>query len=127
MNDLDISQVRVSIVDDNPFDLKATETVLRHAGFQVASIFESGEALIEAFLDNHQHQLPCTLFLLDFNLPGINGIELCREIKSHSHLEDLPVIMITGEANVEDLQLAYEAGVVDFIRKPFNRIGRKWD
>lgn len=122
MNTYSHDEIRLCIVEDNAFDLKATSMVLENVGYEIVAKFDSAEALIEAYLDSDLNEQPCDLILLDFNLPGINGIELCQRLKKSTLLVDVPVIMVTGEASMLDLQHAYEQGAVDFIRKPFNRI-----
>jgi two-component system cell cycle response regulator len=122
MNAFSHDEIRLCVVEDNSFDLKATCTVLENVGFEIVSRFESAEALIEAYLEPVLDEPPCDLILLDFNLPGMNGIDLCQRLKKSSLMMDVPVIMITGEASMLELQYAYEQGAVDFIRKPFNRI-----
>ncbi len=119
---LDPAEVRISVVDDNKFDLKTLATVLKNAGFNVVCESTSAEQLETQILEENSLAQKCDLFLLDFNLPGKNGIELCRHLKSHPVYRNSPVILITGEATVLELQRAYNEGVVDFIRKPFNRI-----
>lgn len=70
---------------------------------------------------------PCDLALLDINMPGENGYEVCRKLRKTS---DVPVIFLTALATPEDELLGFAVGADDFIRKPYNsavllaRIGR---
>lgn len=60
---------------------------------------------------------PCDLVLLDINLPGENGFEICRKLRQHS---DVPVIFLTARDSVEDEILGFGMGADDFIRKPYH-------
>jgi len=61
------------------------------------------------------------IILTDWDLPGINGIEVIKQLKKIPDLKDIPVIVVSGiMANMNDLKIALEAGAVDYIRKPFN-------
>lgn len=60
---------------------------------------------------------PCDLALLDINLPGKNGFEICRELRKTSNL---PIIFLTARETVEDEILGFGVGADDYIRKPYN-------
>lgn len=60
---------------------------------------------------------PCDLALLDINLPGKNGFELCRRLRQQS---DVPVIFLTARSTAEDELLGFGVGADDYIRKPYN-------
>jgi diguanylate cyclase (GGDEF)-like protein len=60
------------------------------------------------------------LILLDINMPGMNGLEVCHELKSNVFTSDIPVIFITATADDEIQNQCWEAGGSDFIQKPFN-------
>lgn len=60
---------------------------------------------------------PCDLALLDINLPGENGFELCRKLRQHS---DTPVIFLTARVSDEDELLGFGVGADDYIRKPYH-------
>lgn len=62
-------------------------------------------------------QLPCELALLDVNLPGENGFEICRKLRQHS---DVPVIFLTARDTAEDEILGFGVGADDYIRKPYH-------
>ena len=61
--------------------------------------------------------LPCDLALLDVNLPGESGFELCRKLRQHS---DVPVIFLTARDSAEDEILGFGVGADDYIRKPYH-------
>jgi diguanylate cyclase (GGDEF)-like protein len=63
---------------------------------------------------------PPDLVLLDVLMPGLDGLEVCRKLKSDPETAGIPVIFVTAQSDVEDETRALEAGGVDFITKPFN-------
>lgn len=60
------------------------------------------------------------LFLLDLMLPGIDGFQLCRNIRKHDLLRGVPIIVLTARAGREDRELAFRSGANDYITKPFH-------
>ncbi len=62
------------------------------------------------------------LILLDLVMPGMNGVDVCRRLKAVERLRDVPVIMVTAQAEVEHLTAAFAAGAVDYITKPANEV-----
>lgn len=62
------------------------------------------------------------LILMDINMPGLDGIEACRRIKGEMGFRDVHIIMVTSEVEPEKLRQAFDAGAMDYITKPFNRI-----
>jgi CheY-like chemotaxis protein len=69
-----------------------------------------------------QPNLFIDLILMDIQMTGTNGIDATRRIKAVSEFQDVPVLMITGDTSKESLQVAFEAGAVDYITKPINKI-----
>jgi diguanylate cyclase (GGDEF)-like protein len=103
---------RVLIVDDDPtFALLATETLERY-GFKVGVAATAHDA-ITAFTE-----LNPDLVLLDVDLPGGNGFDVCRTIRAGQLNSDVPVVVVTGHDDTASVDKAYEAGATDFIHKP---------
>nr|MBA3531414.1 response regulator [Ardenticatenales bacterium] len=65
---------------------------------------------------------PIDLILMDVSMPDMDGIEACRQIKATPHLKDIPIIMVTGNTDAENLQSAFAAGAIDYITKPVNQV-----
>ena len=84
----------------------------------IVEAFESGEACLE-----RTEQKSPELFLLDIELPGINGYEVCRMIKDTPEWKNIPVIFLSGHDTHEDAWAGYDAGGQDFIPKPFDVVG----
>lgn len=62
------------------------------------------------------------LILMDIIMPDMDGIMACRKIKAIDHLQDIPVIMVTGDTTSESLQQAFDVGAVDYITKPLKKV-----
>jgi len=107
----------ILIVDDDR-DIRTLLSVrLRTEGFDVDAAESAGMAyrrLISAE--------DVELILLDVLMPGDSGIDACRNIKKNPATEDIPIIMMTASENVTHLKDAFEAGAMDYLTKPFNRI-----
>jgi CheY-like chemotaxis protein len=102
------------VVDDEAFQHKILGFILKEAHYQV--MFAS--SVVEALDMLHMMELP-DLILMDIMLPGVNGLEAVRQIKSDNRLAGIPVIMMTGKSDKEILKASMEAGACDFIVKPF--------
>lgn len=101
---------RILIVDDEPQIRRVLKTTLSSQGYEVFEA-RSGE---EALLAIREHRFD--LVLLDINMPGIGGIETCRQIRSGS---DAAIIMLTVRNSEADKVTALDAGADDFVTKPF--------
>lgn len=100
-------------VDDQPNNLKVIAGVLGDE-YQL-SIANNGHNALK-ILD----KLVPDLILLDIMMPGMDGFEVCHEIKLRHQLKDIPVIFLTAKTEISDIVKAFEAGAVDYIFKPFN-------
>lgn len=87
--------------------------LIRH-GFDVASA-ESGEDALELINKNRPD-----LVLLDLMLPGLDGFEICRQIKTQDPTKDIPVIMLTARGEEADVVTGLELGADDYMTKPFS-------
>lgn len=103
----------VLIVDDNTKNLKVLADILRERQYKVAMAKEGRSAL-----DFIARKKP-DIVLLDIMMPGMNGYEVCRQMKAES--KDIPVIFISALSDAADKVKAFEAGGVDYITKPFRK------
>lgn len=102
---------RVLIVDDDPSIGEVLELFLRAEDYDTRVAMSGPEAL-KVFDEYQPH-----LVLLDLNLPGIDGISVCRSIREHS---GTPIIMLTARTDPQDIIHGLEAGADDYVEKPFN-------
>jgi diguanylate cyclase (GGDEF)-like protein len=77
--------------------------------------FDNGMAALEAALEND-----VSIVLLDVDMPGMDGYEVCRRLRADARLSSVPVVMVTGHEDSAAIGLAFEAGATDFISKPVN-------
>jgi two-component system KDP operon response regulator KdpE len=106
------SEGHLLIVDDEPALRKALRTSLVATGFTIAEARDGEEAI------DTLRRSPADLVLLDINMPGMNGIETCRRIRS-SHTQ-IGIVMVTVRESEEDKVEALEAGADDFVTKPYH-------
>jgi len=101
----------VLIVEDEPKITEVLKLYLERDGFQVAEAFD-GTAALDVF---HRHQPD--LVILDLNLPGVDGLEVCRRLRKESAV---PIIMLTARDEEADKLIGLELGADDYITKPFS-------
>jgi putative two-component system response regulator len=107
---------RVLVVDDVPMNVKILESMLIPLKYKVLKAFGGLEAL--ALIERGD----IDIVLLDVMMPGIDGIEVCRRIKSQEHTRIIPVVMVTALGEIEAKIQSIEAGADDFISKPVNKL-----
>ena len=103
---------KIAIVDDNPDNLKVLYTYLKSVGFEVL-VAEDGFAGIEV-VKNSQPEI----ILLDVMMPGIDGFEVCRRLKSDPTSQHIPVIFLTALSETVDKLTGFRVGGVDYITQP---------
>lgn len=104
---------KVLVVDDMPANVRLLEAILEPAGYAVVSASSGPEALERVVADAPD------IVLLDVQMAGMNGYEVCRRIRENEATELLPVVMVTShgdEARVDGIR----AGADDFVTKPFD-------
>ena len=109
------SEVSVLVVDDNQYDLKIGMDALKREGYQLVAA-ESGERAWELLVENPAR---FSAVVLDRNLPGMSGMEVLEQIKSHEELQMLPVIMQSGLISNAEISEGLRAGVYFYLAKPF--------
>jgi DNA-binding response OmpR family regulator len=105
---------RLVLVEDDP-DLSTTLGIaLERDGYQVAR-FSTGRDGLEGILDS-----PPDLVILDLNLPDLDGLGVCRELRETPAVADLPIIILTARVTESDRVLGLDLGADDYITKPFS-------
>jgi DNA-binding response OmpR family regulator len=100
-------------VDDDPAIVEAVAAVLAPDGYRVDGASDSSEAL-RAVLS-----APPDLLVLDVNMPGLNGWELCDIVRRQVATRDVPVLFLTGRGEMRDQITALQVGGSDHLKKPF--------
>jgi DNA-binding response OmpR family regulator len=110
------TDISILIVDDNPANLQILFETLRQAMYQVYMAQEGPMAVYQA------RKLQPDLILLDVNMPGIDGFEVCRRLKLQAETSDIPVIFLTVLDDTTDKVRGFDVGGVDFLSKPIDSV-----
>lgn len=102
------------LVEDEPNIVVSLTFLLEKAGFEVATE-TNGQTALEVILAD-----PPDALVLDVMLPGLDGFEVLRRIRSDARVEKLPVLMLTAKGQREDRKTALDSGADMFITKPFS-------
>lgn len=103
----------ILIVDDEPNNIQLLGSLLKENGYEVEFALNGEKAM------NWLRSRPFDLVLLDVMMPGINGYEVCRQIKDDFLLRHIPIIFLTAKSEIDDIVEGFEAGGADYITKPF--------
>ncbi|MEW5988999.1 MAG: response regulator transcription factor [Chloroflexota bacterium] len=101
----------ILVVDDEPKIVKLARDYLERSGFRVATAADGPNALAVA-----RHERP-DLIVLDLNLPGMDGLDVCRALRRDS---EVPIIMLTARVEETDRLIGLELGADDYVTKPFS-------
>ncbi len=102
------------VVDDVVQNLQVVGTMLRNEGYDVMPAGSGAQAL-----ERVRMRLP-DLILLDLMMPEMDGLEVCRRLKTDPATRQIPIIFLTASNEMEHLVKGFEAGAVDYVTKPFN-------
>ena len=109
-----LQTARILVVDDEPEITEIVEAFLTEAGYTVKVENSSERAVATA-----QEFLP-DVIILDIMMPGADGYDVCKKIKSQPHLSQVPVIFLTGKDKGDDMGRSFKVGGDMFIKKPFS-------
>ncbi len=117
MNVEAIERPKILIVDDRPENLLAMETIFENEPFDIVKASSGNEALV------HVVEYDFAVVLLDAQMPGMDGFETAKLMRSNRKTENIPVIFVTAiSKEKQQIFKGYEAGAVDFIFKPLEPI-----
>jgi len=105
---------KLLIVDDLPENIRVLGSSLQQEGY-IISFATSGEQAMEMALKSK-----IDLILLDIMMPGMDGYDVCRALKSKAFTQNIPVIFLTAKTDKKDIVRGFEVGGVDYVTKPFN-------
>ncbi|MBN1873058.1 MAG: hybrid sensor histidine kinase/response regulator [Anaerolineae bacterium] len=108
-----LTKGNILLVDDTPANLRLLSNMLKEQGYKVRSVINGQMALTVT------HAAPPDLILLDINMPGMNGYEVCGKLKADETTHDIPIIFISALDETQGKVKAFTVGGVDYITKPF--------
>jgi len=116
IEDIDLSGLRILLVDDNEINTLVASAVLEKWGIEVSTAGSGQEAL--ELVDREQGRFD--LVLMDLHMPGMNGFEAASALRARYASDTLPIVALTAAAFEEDREHCKEVGMNDFLAKPFN-------
>jgi two-component system, cell cycle response regulator len=105
----------ILIADDDPVSCKLLQVSLGHAGYRVATVIDGEEALRALERPNCPR-----LVVLDWMMPGMDGVDICREVRKQAREPYIYIILLTAKGQQEEIIEGLEAGADDYITKPFD-------
>lgn len=112
--------MKILIVDDFSTMRRIVKNLLRDLGFNNTSEADDGQTALPMLKTGKFDFL-----VTDWNMPGMDGLTLLREVRADENLKDMPVLMVTAEAKREQIVVAAQAGVNGYVVKPFTAITLK--
>ncbi|WP_022851823.1 hybrid sensor histidine kinase/response regulator [Limisalsivibrio acetivorans] len=117
------SKKLIYIIDDSSSYRTLLKAILNSYGFENVTTFDSALEAMEAMIDSARNNKPLpSLIMMDVVMPGIDGIEATRKIKSDQKFSDIPIIIITVKDDEASLEKAFEAGAADYVIKPVTKL-----
>ena len=107
--------MNILIVDDYKTMLRIIENLLKQLGFKNVVQATDGTMALHVM-----RETPINLIISDWNMEPMTGLQLLKEVRADAALKGIPFIMVTAESKVENVAAAKEAGVNNYIVKPFN-------
>jgi two-component system phosphate regulon response regulator PhoB len=109
-----MARERILVVDDEPDILELVQYNLQKDNYDVVSVMSGEEALVRV------QSSPPDLVVLDLMLPGIDGLEVCKQLKQEPRTATIPLIMLSARGEEADVVAGLELGADDYLTKPFS-------
>lgn len=109
----------ILIVDDEKLNIELAAIYLKEDNYKLSFALNAKSAL--EIVTKHE----IDLILLDINMPGKDGFEVCKLLKDDTRTKDIPVVFLTAQTDIEYISRAFEVGGVDYLSKPFNGVELK--
>ncbi|MFP4497394.1 MAG: response regulator [Vulcanimicrobiota bacterium] len=110
----DEEEKNILIIEDDPITLKLIKKYLEKQKYNVITRTD-GNNIFDLTYNLHPD-----IIILDIMIPGINGLDICKQLKSTFITENIPIILVTGKSNIEDKVLGLSLGADDYLAKPFD-------
>lgn len=120
--------MRILIVDDNPTNVIIIREILKKEDYRNFITASSAKEMLKLLgigsgsEETRTRHSDIDLILLDMMMPEMDGIEACRVVQQYEHLKDIPIIMVTAVGDSKKLAEALDAGAVDYVTKPINKV-----
>jgi len=116
--------MRTLVIDDSLDMRNLIQSILTTKGqTEVLTAESARDAFRHLAIDDHESgDVAIDLILMDIMMSDMDGIRACQRIKAVERLREIPIIMVTGRTDSEDLRAAFAAGAMDYITKPLNSV-----
>lgn len=120
--------MKILIVDDNPTNVIIIREILKKQYYENTVCVSSAHEMFRELgisntgTESNTKYVDIDLILLDMMMPEIDGIEACRIVQQYNELKDIPIIMVTAVGDANKLAEALDAGAVDYVTKPINKV-----
>lgn len=104
--------MKILVVDDDKTTRKMVSLILKSKGYEVVTAENGMDGLQKLGLEQ------INLILTDMNMPYMDGIEFTKQVRTNPEIAHIPIVMLTTEADEEEKQRAFKAGVDDYLVKP---------
>ena len=105
------------VIDDDPAILLMMTSILNGLGYQVTTAVDGKQGLHQLSESIHPD-----VVLVDWNMPVMNGLEFVKSVRTQTQFNQLPIIMVTTELEMSQVALSADAGISEYIMKPFSPI-----
>lgn len=113
-------ETRFLIVDDFGTMRKIVRKVLSELGFKNVEEADDGNTALPILKKSVEAGAPIEFVISDWNMPGMTGLDLLKACRADANLKAIPFVMVTAESEQSNLVAAIQAGVTDYVVKPFN-------
>ncbi len=117
---VDLHGLRTLVVDDNETSRQVLEELMQSFGFEVESV-SSGEEALALLIKRAKCGMPMQLVLMDWKMPGLDGLETSRQIRLNPDLADLPIVMVTAFGREQERKSGQRLGINGFLSKPIQQ------
>lgn len=114
------AETRILIIDDMPSIRELVKNTLKVMGFKNIQEAEDGEAGLRILLQSNAPGTSIQLVISDWNMPGLKGLDLLKQVRATAEWANLPFILLTSESERDQVTEAVLAGVSQYIVKPFS-------
>jgi two-component system chemotaxis response regulator CheY len=112
--------ILILVIDDMPSIRNLVKTQLKSMGYNSIIEAQDGEEALALLTKQHSNGAPVLLVISDWSMPKLKGLELLKKVRASAEFKDLPFILLTSEAEREQVTEAVLSGVSQYIVKPFS-------